>query len=67
MKQEETRMNVLTRIWVKAFATRRGQTMTEYVLILAAIALAGYLAYVALEGGINGIIQKVITQLNSVS
>ena len=41
----------------------RGQTMTEYVLILAAIAVAGYTAYVGLEGGINTLITSVTTTL----
>ena len=33
--------------------------MTEYVLILAAIAVAGYVAYQGLEGGINSMIVTV--------
>jgi Flp pilus assembly pilin Flp len=48
-----------------AIRNRKGQTMTEYVLILAAIALAGYLAYVALAGGITGLITKVTDILNA--
>lgn len=48
-----------------AIRHRTGQTMTEYVLILAAIALAGYLAYVALSGGITGLITKVTDILNA--
>jgi Flp pilus assembly pilin Flp len=39
--------------------------MTEYVLILAAIAVAGYAAYVSLEGGINTLISSVTTTLSS--
>ncbi len=42
-----------------------GQTMTEYVLILAAVAIAGYAAYVALEGGINDLITTVTTALKA--
>ena len=42
-----------------------GQTMTEYVLIIAAIAVAGYVAYQGLEVGINGIIAKVTTSLSA--
>ena len=42
---------------------RKGQTMTEYVLIIAAIAVAGYLAYQGLEGGINTIIANVTASL----
>ncbi len=45
--------------------SRGGQTMTEYVLILAAIAVAGYAAYVSLEGGINTLIASVTTALSS--
>jgi Flp pilus assembly pilin Flp len=41
----------------------KGQTMTEYVLIVAAIAVAGYTAYVGLEGGINTIITNVTNTL----
>jgi Flp pilus assembly pilin Flp len=41
-----------------------GQTMTEYVLIIAAIAVAGYIAYQGLEGGINSIIANVTATLS---
>ncbi|MGB6552690.1 MAG: hypothetical protein WBE78_04305 [Candidatus Binataceae bacterium] len=41
----------------------KGQTMTEYVLIIAAIAVAGYIAYQGLEGGINTIITNVTNTL----
>ena len=43
----------------------RGQTMTEYVLIIAAIAVAGYVAYQGLETGINGLITAVTGSLNA--
>ena len=45
-------------------ASRSGQTMTEYVLIIAAIAVAGYIAYQGLEGGINTIIANVTATLS---
>jgi Flp pilus assembly pilin Flp len=44
--------------------TQKGQTMTEYVLIIAAIAVAGYIAYQGLEGGINSIIANVTATLS---
>lgn len=43
---------------------QKGQTMTEYVLIIAAIAVAGYIAYQGLEGGINTIISNVTSTLS---
>ena len=61
-------MNLLTRIYsriVEAKRSQRGQTMTEYVLIIAAIAVAGYIAYQGLEVGINGLIAKVTASLNA--
>ena len=59
-------MRYLNRMLVKARESRKGQTMTEYVLIIAAIAIAGYTAYVGLEGGINGIIANVTSTLSAV-
>ena len=61
-------MDLITRICsriVETKRTHRGQTMTEYVLIIAAIAVAGYVAYQGLETGINGIITTVTTSLNA--
>ena len=55
---------ILYRI-VETKRSQRGQTMTEYVLIIAAIAVAGYVAYQGLETGINGIITKVTASLNA--
>ncbi|MGA6973388.1 MAG: hypothetical protein WBY93_17310 [Candidatus Binatus sp.] len=37
--------------------------MTEYVLIIAAIGIAGYLAYKGLEGGINTLLTNVTATL----
>jgi Flp pilus assembly pilin Flp len=42
-----------------------GQDMAEYVLILAAIGIAGYTAYVGLEGGIQGLIANVTSILSA--
>ena len=55
----------LKQMFVRARESRKGQTMTEYVLIIAAIAVAGYTAYVGLEGGINGIIANVTATLSA--
>jgi Flp pilus assembly pilin Flp len=53
------------RLVARVGASQRGQTMTEYVLIIAAIAVAGYLAYQGLEGGINSIIANVTATLSA--
>lgn len=58
-------MALLKKIAMAARARLSGQTMTEYVLILAAVAIAGYAAYVALEGGINDLITTVTTALKA--
>ncbi len=57
-------MNYLNQLIVRIRESKKGQTMTEYVLIIAAIAVAGYTAYVGLEGGINHIIANVTTTLS---
>ena len=56
-------MRYLSRMTVQARESRKGQTMTEYVLIIAAIAVAGYTAYLGLEGGIQTIITNVTATL----
>ena len=56
-------MNYLNKMIVKIRESRKGQTMTEYVLIIAAIAVAGYTAYLGLEGGIQTIITNVTATL----
>ncbi len=58
-------MNYINKLIVRVRESKKGQTMTEYVLILAAIAVAGYTAYVGLEGAINTLIASVKTSLGS--
>jgi Flp pilus assembly pilin Flp len=57
-------LKYVNRLFVQARENQPGQTMTEYVLIIAAIAVAGYIAYQGLEGGINSIIANVTTTLS---
>jgi Flp pilus assembly pilin Flp len=66
--QRHQEMDFLTKMIVRITESNRnqaGQTMTEYVLIIAAIAVAGYVAYQGLETGINGVIAKVTGSLNA--
>jgi Flp pilus assembly pilin Flp len=61
-------MNFLNRMYVRITEAKRnqaGQTMTEYVLIIAAIAVAGYIAYQGLEGGIGTLITSVTGKLTA--
>ena len=58
-------MKYLSRMLVRTRESKKGQTMTEYVLIIAAIAVAGYTAYLGLEGGINNIIANVTSTLST--
>jgi Flp pilus assembly pilin Flp len=57
-------MKYFTNLVARRRESQPGQTMTEYVLIIAAIAVAGYIAYQGLEGGINAIIANVTTTLS---
>lgn len=56
-------MKAVNRFVARVRERPTGQTMTEYVLIIAAIAVAGYIAYQGLEGGINTIIANVTATL----
>ncbi|MGD0119243.1 MAG: hypothetical protein ABSD30_14345 [Candidatus Binatus sp.] len=58
-------MNYINKLMVRVRESKKGQTMTEYVLIIAAIAVAGYIAYQGLEGGINTIITNVTNTLKT--
>jgi len=57
-------VNYVNKLIVRVREGPTGQTMTEYVLIIAAIAVAGYIAYEGLEGGINSIIANVTASLS---
>lgn len=58
-------MKSVDKLIVGVRESQTGQTMTEYVLIIAAIAVAGYIAYQGLEGGINTIITNVTATLSA--
>jgi Flp pilus assembly pilin Flp len=52
-------MNYLVNLFLTIRETTKGQTMTEYVLILAAVAVAGMTAYTLLGGQIASQIATV--------
>jgi len=52
-------MEYLTRMFVKAREWHKGQTMTEYALILAAVAVVVFLTYEILGQDINALVQSI--------
>ena len=45
------------------FAVEEGQTMAEYGVVLAVVAIGVVVALTALSGGISGAINRVVTNL----
>ncbi len=63
-------MDTITRMYVKVRNLqlrnlRRGQTMTEYALILAAIAVVVFITYEVMGQDISTMVNKVNTALTS--
>jgi len=58
-------MEFLTRMLVKARGWRKGQTMTEYALILAAVAIVVYATYQIMGQDIGSMVNKVDTALTA--
>jgi Flp pilus assembly pilin Flp len=52
-------------MYVKMSNLRRGQTMTEYALILAAIAVVVFISYQVMGQSINTMVNKVNSSLTS--
>lgn len=58
-------MEYFTRMFVKAREWHKGQTMTEYALILAAVAVVVFVTYEVLGQDINSLVQSIDTDLAS--
>jgi len=56
-------MDILRRMYVKGNEFARGQTMTEYALILAAVAVVVYAGYQTLGTTINSALSAVDTKI----
>ncbi len=52
-------MNLLTRLFIKVQMARKGQTMTEYALILAAVAVIVFAVYQVMGQNITTLVNKV--------
>jgi Flp pilus assembly pilin Flp len=58
-------MEFLTRLFVRAREWRRGQTMTEYALILAAVAVVVFVTYEVLGQDINSLVNTLDKDLSA--
>ena len=56
-------MDMITRLFVKVREYQRGQTMTEYALILAAVAVVVFAAYQTMGTDIKNLAASVDTDL----
>lgn len=56
-------MDMITRMFVKVREYRRGQTMTEYALILAAVAVVVFVGYQTMGTTIKTLLTSVDNQL----
>ncbi len=56
-------MDFVTRMFVKAREWQKGQTMTEYALILSAVAVVVFLGYQTMGGNIQTLLDSVDGQL----
>jgi Flp pilus assembly pilin Flp len=56
-------MEFLTRLFVKAREWHKGQTMTEYALILAAVAVVVFVTYEVLGQKINTMVTAIDSDL----
>ena len=54
---------LVTKLYVQARESLRGQTMTEYALIIAAVAVAALVAYQGLGNSISGLAKNVASDL----
>jgi Flp pilus assembly pilin Flp len=52
-------MDLITKLFVRAHNRHRGQTMTEYALILSAVAVVVYAGYQAMGTSISGLLNSV--------
>jgi Flp pilus assembly pilin Flp len=56
-------MDLIRKLYVKADSFARGQTMAEYALIVASIAVVVYVGYQATGTTISSLVSSVDTQL----
>jgi Flp pilus assembly pilin Flp len=65
--RRDTGMEFITKMFVKAENWRKGQTMTEYALILAAVAVVVFVTYEVMGQKITALVQAIDTDLATAS
>ncbi len=64
-------MEAVTKAWVKVREwqkrLRKGQTMTEYALIMAAVAVVVFITYETMGQDIGSLVNKINTDLTTAS
>jgi Flp pilus assembly pilin Flp len=63
LKQQEVTMNTIRKLYVRADSFARGQTMAEYALILAAVAVVVYVGYQTMGSTITSLLTTVDNKL----
>jgi Flp pilus assembly pilin Flp len=63
--EEKVSMNAIRKMYVKIQNLRRGQTMTEYALILAAVAVVVFITYEVMGQDISKMVNSVDSALTS--
>jgi len=56
-------MELITKLYVRAIEFKKGQTMTEYALILSAVAVVVFAGYQTMGGDIYGLLNTINTDL----
>ena len=56
-------MEFVTKLYVRATEFKRGQTMTEYALILSAVAVVVFAGYQTMGGKITSLLTSIDGQL----
>jgi Flp pilus assembly pilin Flp len=56
---------LMTRMYIKVRECRKGQTMTEYALILAAVAIVVFITYEVMGQDIGTLVSNIDTALTT--
>ena len=60
-------MNTLTRLYLRLREKQKGQTMTDYALIMAAVAIVVFATYEVMDQDISSLVNTVNTDLTTTS